>query len=108
LQGVNDLKKVSVIAIVFGIVLFTMLIPPPLNLNPRAWRVLWIAFLAVFYWSTELIPIPLTSVLIILLLVVEGILPFDKAYSYFADKVIALMLAGEVLALSLSRHGVDR
>jgi sodium-dependent dicarboxylate transporter 2/3/5 len=108
LEGVNGLKKVSVIAIVFGIVLFTMLIPPPLNLNPRAWRVLWIAFLAVFYWSTELIPIPLTSVLIILLLVVEGILPFDKAYSYFADKVIALMLAGEVLALSLSRHGVDR
>lgn len=93
---------------VLAIVLIASVLPPPSGLNVSQWRMLWIIVLAVVYWASECVPIPLTGIIIILLLVVLGILPFDKAYGYVADKVIALIVAGEVLSIALAKHGVDR
>jgi len=93
---------------VLALVLIASIMPPPNGLDVKAWRMLWIIVLAVVYWASECVPIPLTGIIIILLPVVMGILPFDRAYGYVADKVIALIVAGEVLSIALAKHGVDR
>jgi sodium-dependent dicarboxylate transporter 2/3/5 len=93
---------------VLAIVLVASALPPPIELDWKAWRMIWVIALAVIYWASEWVPMAVTGIAIILLLVVLGILPFDRAFGYVADKVIALILAGEMLSVALAKHGVDR
>lgn len=101
--------KKMIIALFTLIIAISIAFAPPLpGLNDKSMKMIGIIILAVVYWATECIPMPITGLMIILLLVILGVLPFSKAYSYVADKVIALMLAGEVLSVVLAKHGVDR
>lgn len=104
----ENFKKI-IIALLTLVVAISVAFAPPLpGLNDKSMKMIGIIILAVVYWATECVPMPITGLMIMLLLIVFGVLNFSKAYSYVADKVIALMLAGEVLSVVLSKHGVDR
>lgn len=77
-------------------------------LAPKAMAMLGIILLALVYWATEAIPIPLTSVVIILLVVIFGILPLKDALAYIASDVNILVLAGLIISVALSKYEVDK
>jgi sodium-dependent dicarboxylate transporter 2/3/5 len=93
---------------VLAIVLVASALPPPVELDWKAWRMIWVIALAVIYWASEWVSMAITGIAIILLLVVLDILPFNRAFGYVADKIIALVLAGEMISVALAKHGVDR
>jgi sodium-dependent dicarboxylate transporter 2/3/5 len=104
----NSRGRLLLALTVLAIVLVASALPPPIELDWKAWRMIWVIVLAVVYWASEWVPMAVTGVAIILLLVVLGILPFDRAFGYVADKIIALILAGEMLSVALAKHGIDR
>ena len=81
---------------------------PPLGLSSSGWKMIGIVVVALALWASEAIPIGLTGVVIILLLIVLGILPFNTAFGFVADKINALILAGEILSVALAVHSVDK
>ncbi len=78
------------------------------GLTERQLAMLGITILAIVYWVTECVPIPVTGLVIILLEVVYGVFPFTRAISYIASEVNILILAGLVIAVSLSKYQLDR
>lgn len=69
---------------------------------------LGITALAIIYWVTECVPIPVTGIIIILLEVVTGIFPLSRGLSYIASDVNMLILAGLVISIALSKYQLDR
>uniref|UniRef100_A0A7C2FEE8 DASS family sodium-coupled anion symporter n=1 Tax=Thermosphaera aggregans TaxID=54254 RepID=A0A7C2FEE8_9CREN len=67
-----------------------------------------ISILAIVYWVTECVPIPVTGIIIILLEVVFGVFPLAKGLSYIASDVNMLILAGLVISIALSKYQLDR
>ncbi|MEM0326674.1 MAG: DASS family sodium-coupled anion symporter [Desulfurococcaceae archaeon] len=97
--------------------------PPPEGLTPEAMKMLGVVILALVYWATECVPIPVTGLVIITLIALWGLTPqvqvsygatprprspLNVAVSYIAADVNILILAGLVIAAGLSKHSVDR
>lgn len=60
-----------------------------------AWIVLW--------WVTEAVPIPVTSLLPIVLFPVTGVMAVGEATTPYADPIIFLLLGGFLIALAIER-----
>jgi len=79
------------------------------SLSPAGRYVLATGAFAAILWVTEALPLPVTALCIPALLTVFGVYPtLGGALVGFADPVLALLLAGFVLAAALSKHDVDR
>jgi len=60
-------------------------------------------------WVTGGLPLPITALTVPVLLLAFGVVPgAEAALAGFADPVVALLLAGFVLAEALRKHGTDR
>lgn len=62
---------------------------------------------AVFLWMTELIPLPVTSLLIPVLISLSGLASPTDAFAPFANPVIYLFLGAFLLAIAMQKHGLD-
>lgn len=80
----------------------------PLPLEPRAHRLLAIVAAVVIAWTTEVLPIAATALLIGPLLVVLGVSDAKPAFAGYADPVLFLFYGSFFLAESMRRHGLDR
>jgi len=103
----NDLNFFIAVATLIVAYFITML-PFPESFSPEAKAMVAITFVAIIYWVTECVPIPVTGIVIILLEVLFGIFPIEKGLSYLASKVNALVFAGLVISIALSKYGLDR
>lgn len=65
---------------------------------------LWIAV----WWVTEVIPIPATSLLPIILFPLSGVVDAAGATAPYADPAVFLLLGGFLLALGIERWGLHR
>src|SRR5687767_10641046 len=54
------------------------------HVNSIGMRALAIVCLAVVWWITEAVPIPVTSLLLLPLTVVCGVFPYERAFGYWA------------------------
>ena len=75
----------------------------PGDLDPRGMRVLGVAILMATLWITEALPIPVTSLLPLLLFPLLGVLPSDLVAREYANDLIYLFFGGFFLALALER-----
>ncbi|MEM0000444.1 MAG: DASS family sodium-coupled anion symporter [Desulfurococcaceae archaeon] len=97
------------IAFVMLIVAHTIAsLQPPEGLTSKSMAMLGITLLALVYWATECVPIPVTGLLIISLQVLYGIFPLGKAVSFIASKVNILVLAGLVISVALTTYSLDK
>ena len=69
-------------------------------------RVLGLAVCAILLWTTEPIPIELTSLAILLILPASGLLSFADSFAPFAGKTVWLVFAGMGLSLAISETGL--
>ncbi len=67
-----------------------------------------VGLLMAIWWVTEALPLPVTSLLPLVLFPVFGVLPIDAAAAPFANDLIFLFMGGFMLALTLQRWGLHR
>jgi solute carrier family 13 (sodium-dependent dicarboxylate transporter), member 2/3/5 len=80
----------------------------PLDLPPAAHKLAAIFGLTVVLWTTEAVPMAVSSVLGPLLLVITGVGAMDKVFAPFAHPIIFLFLGSFLLAEAMQKHGLDR
>ena len=94
---VSLLLQVALIAFVLS-----LQIPLPTQLG------LIILGLTANFWMAELLPLPVTALLIPLLAALLGVMDFKQALLSFAHPIIFLFLGGFALAAALHEHGLDK
>jgi sodium-dependent dicarboxylate transporter 2/3/5 len=78
------------------------------DLSPPARATAAIGTLMAVWWMTEAFPLPITSLLPLVLFPLCGALPLDKAAVPYANKYIFLYMGGFMLALAVERWGLHR
>ncbi|MBF7054122.1 DASS family sodium-coupled anion symporter [Halomonas sp. KAO] len=85
-----------------------LVIPAPTGMPVSAWTTVGITLLIATWWSTEAIPIPITSLLPILLIPTLGIGEISDATVPYANPIIYLFLGGFILGLAMERWNLHR
>lgn len=88
--------------------LLTIFLPAPENMSTAAWHTTGVALLLASWWSTEVLPIPVTSLLPILLFPALGIMSIEESTTPYAAPTIFLLLGGFIIATGLSRWNLHR
>lgn len=86
----------------------TLAAPAPAGLPEAGWRVLGLAMLMALWWSTEPVPIGVTSLMPLILLPLLGIADFGQAAAPYSNPLIFLFLGGFLLAAAIHRWGLHR
>lgn len=90
------------------LLLACLLLPPPQGMSAAAWSTVGMTLLMATWWATEAIPIPITSLLPILLVPALGIDSIGKASAPYANPIIYLFLGGFLLGLAMERWNLHR
>ncbi|MCM2971293.1 SLC13 family permease [Larsenimonas suaedae] len=91
------------IGLVLGLIfaISVLIIPAPGDIPSSAWHCIGLALLMATWWSTEAIPIPVTSLLPIILIPAMGIGDVKTATAPYANPIIFLFLGGFLLGLAM-------
>ncbi|SFQ02941.1 solute carrier family 13 (sodium-dependent dicarboxylate transporter), member 2/3/5 [Nitrosomonas cryotolerans] len=100
-------KKIGLFA-GLSFLLITILFPAPVGMPVSAWHTAGIAFLLAVWWATEVLPIPVTSLLPILLFPALDIMTIEDSTAPYAAPTIFLLLGGFIIATGLSRWNLHR
>jgi len=104
----DRLRRYLFLALFFG-VFFALLITfeGPSDLSAEGYKVLCLFFLCVLLWSTNLIPLSITSLLAIAAVPLLGVMEASKAYSYFGNKAVFFILGVFILSASMIACGLS-
>ncbi len=78
------------------------------DLEPVARATAAIGILMAILWMTEAMPLPITSLLPIVLFPLAGVLEIGEATAPYANEIIFLFMGGFMLALAMQRWGLHR
>ncbi|MEM7035326.1 MAG: SLC13 family permease [Bacteroidota bacterium] len=93
----------------FGVALaIVAYVAVPGDAQPQAPAMAAVVTLMAVWWIFEVVPIPVTSLLPIVLFPLFGILPIEKTTVFFGKSTIFLFLGGFILALGLQKSGVHK
>ncbi|HWP85307.1 MAG TPA: SLC13 family permease [Terriglobia bacterium] len=82
--------------------------PPLPDVSPVGMRALAIVLLAVVWWITEAVPIPVTSLLLLPLTVVCGVFPYERAFGYWAHWTNLFLIGAFLIGGAMETHGLTR
>ncbi|MBN1448743.1 MAG: DASS family sodium-coupled anion symporter [Bacteroidetes bacterium] len=107
LQSPGSLRGAGLI---LGAVLFIaiLLLPSPEGLHRHGLIVLALAVLMAVWWMTEALPIPVTSLLPLLLLPLFGVSSVQETARPYAHELVFLFLGGFVIAMAVERSGLHK
>lgn len=102
--GKGAILTFTILAICCGIILIT---PPPDGLSEAGQKVLGIAILAIGLWGTELLPVGVTGMLVIMLLVVSGgVSGLREALYGFSQPVVYFVVGVLTIGLAVAKSGL--
>ncbi len=107
IQTPRWIKRLGMLSgvIAFAIIL---LLPAPEGLGWEGKAALASAALLAIWWMTEALPIPVTSLLPLLLFPLLGILTMQEAASPYSDQLVYLFLGGFIVAMGVERSGLHK
>lgn len=100
----------KVFGLLFGPLLF-FLIPfagPADLLSTEAWKVIGVAAWMITWWITEAAPIPVTSMLPMVLFPLTGIFTIAEATAPYSHPTIYLFMGGFMLGLAMEEHNLHK
>ncbi|MBV7257851.1 SLC13/DASS family transporter [Pacificimonas sp. WHA3] len=94
--------------IAIGLTLFALLkiIPAPDGMSPEAWTVAALGLLMLSWWVSEAVPIPVTSLLPLVILPLFDVLSFKEAAPPYASPIVLLLMGGFIIAKSVETWGL--
>lgn len=103
-------SKPKKIGFFVGIICLVMTIqfPAPAELSESAWRAAGVALLLAIWWATEVLPIPITSLLPVILFPALGIMSMEDSTAPYAAPAIFLLLGGFIIATGLAKWNLHR
>ena len=101
----NLSKIIFLIALLFSILL--LIVPPPLEMEPKVTRAAAVVLLAIALWSTAVIPAALASLIFLFSAVVLAAAPASIVFSGFYAGATWLLFGGLVIGLGVRRSGLD-
>ena len=101
----NNKPLLAVVGIVAAVLVGTL---DPIGAGPNVARMAAVALLMAWWWVFEVVPIPITSLLPLLLLPALDIQKLNPVAAAYGKPVIFLFLGGMIVAVALSRCGLDR
>ena len=107
-QSGHWLSAGRIAGFVIGLVLFLVLLLNPLGLPPAAAAVAAVSALMASFWISVCIPIPVTSLLPIVLFPLLGIMESGKAVKYYSNDNIYLFMGGFIIALGIEKWGLHK
>ena len=91
------------------LLLLTVIIPPPsVQMSQAAWMVTGLMAWMVLWWITEIVPIPVTSLLPMIFIPLLGIDKLDAATSPYAHPLIFLFFGGFFLSIAMEKTNLHR
>ncbi|WP_309383367.1 SLC13 family permease [Cerasicoccus frondis] len=98
------------IGLILGPVVFLtiLLVPTPDGMSVEGQRVAAVAALMAIWWISEAIPIPITSLLPIVLFPKLRVMSSQESTAPYADHLIYLFMGGFVIALAMQRWNLHR
>jgi len=93
--------------LLFSLATMIMVQAAPEGLNESGWRALVVFGLCLILWVTQLLPLPVTSMLGLALLPVLGVLPAGDIYSLFGNPAVFFILGAFALAAGIIRSGLS-
>ncbi|NQW01645.1 MAG: DASS family sodium-coupled anion symporter [Rhodospirillales bacterium] len=85
-----------------------ILLPPPMAMDPLAWRVACTAALMAVWWLTEAVPVAITALLPIILFPFLGVATLKQATQPYANPLVFLFMGGFIIALAVERWNLHR
>jgi len=109
-RSVQSPASLRAVGLILGAALFItiLLLPAPSGLERSGMIVLALAALMAVWWMTEALPIPVTSLLPLLVLPLFGSASVQEAASPYAHQLVFLFLGGFVIAMAVERSGLHR
>ncbi|PCI47137.1 MAG: anion transporter [Alphaproteobacteria bacterium] len=104
------MSKARRIGLIIGLLFFMipLIMSAPEGMSVAAWRTAGVALLLAAWWATEVLPIPVTSLLPMLLFPALGVLTMGESTAPFARPTIFLLLGGFIIATALARWNLHR
>jgi sodium-dependent dicarboxylate transporter 2/3/5 len=103
-----NLTKKTIGLLLGPMVFFSALVFQPDTFSTDAWKVICVASFMLVWWVSEAVPIPVTSLLPILLLPWLDVMPISEAAEPYASDIVFLFLGGFMLALALEKWNLHR
>jgi len=91
-----------------GLFVLSLLVPEPANLSPAAWHTAGIGLWMAVWWMSEAVPIPITSLLPLVLFPMMDITPIREAAAPYANPLIYLFMGGFMLAIGMEKTGLHK
>lgn len=104
----KGLQSRHLIGLTVAFATFLLLLLLPFKLPPSQHRLLAVLGFTFICWVMEVLPLPVTALLAMLLCVVLGILPAKQAFAPLGNPVIFLFLGAFLLAEAVRVHELDR
>jgi solute carrier family 13 (sodium-dependent dicarboxylate transporter), member 2/3/5 len=79
----------------------------PADLSEEGYKVLCVFFLCVSLWTTNLIPLSITSLLAIALIPMMGIMDATEVYSFFGNKAVFFILGVFIMSAAMIACGLS-
>ncbi len=110
LNSDNGFNKGKLTGLILGLVLFVVFVFNlfGLNMPPQACATAGVVLLMACFWISQCLPIPVTSLLPIVLFPVLGIASSGATVKYYADNNIYLFMGGFIIALAIEKWNLHR
>ncbi|PIQ95372.1 MAG: anion:sodium symporter [Nitrospinae bacterium CG11_big_fil_rev_8_21_14_0_20_56_8] len=104
---VDRLRREIFLLLFFAVFAGLLNLEPPADLSPEGYKVLCVFFLCVGLWSTNLIPLSITSLLAMALIPLLGIMESSKVYAFFGNKAVFFILGVFILSAAMISCGLS-
>lgn len=103
----DRMRRTILLSVIFAVFAVLLQLEGPADLSPEGYKVLCLFFLCVSLWSTNVIPLSATSLLVIAAVPLMGIMEASEVYSFFGNKGVFFILGAFILSGAMVGCGLS-